>query len=287
MIYRLFSIGVFLAIILFSVNTNAAPRQTEIDGASGKLSILLDIPPEKETVKGPVVVICHGFTSWKDEPLLVAVANDARKAGLPVVRFDFNGHGESGGDFSKMTVTSELDDLKRIMEWIGKQPWGGDFLLVGHSQGGVVSGMACGMYSNIKGAVLLAPAGVLVDDAKSGKIFDAKIDPANPPETIPLFGGTKQLGGCYVRDAQKLPLYETVAKAGSRGVRSICVIHGKADPIVPYSYGQRFCDAASSAAVPCKAEFHLLYGADHGFSQCEKEAAELAVFLLKKIIATE
>ena len=126
-----------------------------------------------------------------------------------------------------------------------------------------------------------------MDDAKSGKIFDAKIDPANPPETIPLFGGTKQLGGCYVRDAQKLPLYETVAKAGSRGVRSICVIHGKADPIVPYSYGQRFCDAASSAAVPCKAEFHLLYGADHGFSQREKEAAELAVFLLKKIIATE
>ena len=270
-----------------AINVNAAPRKTEIDGASGKLSILLDIPPEKETVKGPVVVICHGFTSWKDEPLLVAVANDARKAGLPVVRFDFNGHGESGGDFSKMTVTSELDDLRRVMEWTAKQPWGGDFLLVGHSQGGVVSGMACGMYGGIKGAVLLAPAGVLVDDAKSGKIFDAKIDPANPPETIPLFGGTKQLGGCYVRDAQKLPLYETVAKAGSRGVRSICVIHGKADPIVPYSYGQRFCDAASSAAVPCKAEFHLLYGADHGFSQREKEVAELAVFLLKKIIAAE
>ena len=287
MICRLFSFTVSLAIFLLAVNVNAAPRKTEIDGASGKLSILLDIPPEKETVKGPVVVICHGFTSWKDEPLLVAVANDARKAGFPVVRFDFNGHGESGGDFSKMTVTSELDDLRRVMEWIGKQPWGGDFLLVGHSQGGVVSGMACGMYSNIKGAVLLAPAGVLVDDAKSGKIFDAKIDPANPPETIPLFGGTKQLGGCYVRDAQKLPLYETVAKAGSRGVRSICVIHGKADPIVPYSYGQRFCDAASSAAVPCKAEFHLLYGADHGFSRREKEAAELAVFLLKKIIAAE
>ena len=287
MICRLFSFTVSLAIILLAINVNAAPRKTEIDGASGKLSILLDIPPEKETVKGPVVVICHGFTSWKDEPLLVAVANDARKAGLPVVRFDFNGHGESGGDFSKMTVTSELDDLRRIMEWTAKQPWGGDFLLVGHSQGGVVSGMACGMYGGIKGAVLLAPAGVLVDDAKSGKIFDAKIDPANPPETIPLFGGTKQLGGCYVRDAQKLPLYETVAKAGSRGVRSICVIHGKADPIVPYSYGQRFCDAASSAAIPCKAEFHLLYGADHGFSQREKEVAELAVFLLKKIIATE
>ena len=285
--FKFFSFTLFLAVILLAVNVNAVPRKTEIDGASGKLSILLDIPPEKETVKGPVVVICHGFTSWKDEPLLVAVANDARKAGLPVVRFDFNGHGESGGDFSKMTVTSELDDLKRIMEWIGIQPWGGAFLLVGHSQGGVVSGMACGMYGGIKGAVLLAPAGVLVDDAKSGKIFDAKIDPANPPETIPLFGGTKQLGGCYVRDAQKLPLYETVAKAGSCGVRSLCVIHGSADGVVPYSYGKRFADAASSAAVPCQAEFHLLYGADHGFSRREKEIADLTVFLLKKIIVKE
>ena len=287
MICRFFSLSVFLTILLLAVNANAAPRKTEIDGASGKLSILLDIPPARETVKGPVVIACHGFTSWKGEPLLTAVAEAAYKAGFPVVRFDFNGHGESGGDFSKMTVSSEVDDLRRVLEWAAKQPWGGDFLLVGHSQGGVVSGMACGMYDGIKGAVLLAPAGVLVDDSKSGHIFDARIDPANPPDVIPLFGGAKLLGGCFVRDAQKLPLYETVAKAGSRGVRSICVIHGKADVVVPYSYGQRFADAASSAAVPCKAEFHLLYGANHDFSRREKEAAELTVFLLKKIIATE
>ena len=183
MISRLFS---FLAIILLVTIANAAPRKTEIDGAAGKLSILFDIPPARETVKGPVVILCHGFTSWKGEPLLVAVAEAATKAGFPVVCFDFNGHGESGGDFSKMTVSSEVDDLRRVMEWIAKQPWGGDFLLVGHSQGGVVVGMACGLYDNIKGAVLLAPAGILVDDSKSGRIFDARIDPANPPETIPL-----------------------------------------------------------------------------------------------------
>ncbi|MBR4902344.1 MAG: alpha/beta hydrolase [Victivallales bacterium] len=283
MTFRFFFVTVFLAAILLVPNTNAAPRKTEIDGAAGKLSILLDIPPARETIKGPVVILCHGFTSWKGEPLLVAVAEAATKAGFPVVRFDFNGHGESGGDFSKMTVSSEVDDLRRVMEWAGKQPWGGDFLLVGHSQGGVVVGMACGLYNNIKGAVLLAPAGVLVDDSKSGRIFDARIDPANPPETIPLFGGTRLLGGCYVRDAQKLPLYETVAKAGSRGVHSLCVIHGSADGVVPYSYGKRFTDAASSAAVPCQAEFHLLYGADHGFSQREKEVADLTVFLLKKM----
>ena len=283
MICRFFSLGVSLAIILLATNANAAPRKTEIDGASGKLSILLDVPPARETAKGPVVILCHGFTSWKGEPLLMTVSNAAIKAGFPVVRFDFNGHGESGGDFSKMTVSSEVDDLRRVMEWVGKQPWGGYFLLVGHSQGGVVVGMACGLYNNIKSAVLLAPAGVLVDDSKSGRIFDARIDPANPPETIPLFGGTRLLGGCYVRDAQKLPLYETVAKAGSLGVRSLCVIHGNADGVVPYSYGKRFTDAASSAAIPCKAEFHLLYGADHGFSRREQEVADLTVFLLKKM----
>ena len=285
--FKFFSFTLFLAVILMAANADAVTSKTEIAGAAGKLSILLDIPPARETVKGPVVVACHGFTSWKGEPLLSAVADAAYKAGFPVVRFDFNGHGESGGDFSKMTVSSELDDLRHVLEWAAKQPWGGDFLLVGHSQGGVVSGMACGMYDNIKGAILLAPAGVLVDDSKSGHIFDARIDPANPPDVIPLFGGAKLLGGCFVRDAQKLPLYETVAKAGSRGVHSICVIHGKADVVVPYSYGQRFADAASSATVPCAAEFHLLYDANHDFSRREKEVAELTVFLLKKIIAKE
>ena len=84
MTFRFFFVTVFLAAILLVPNTNAAPRKTEIDGAAGKLSILLDIPPARETIKGPVVILCHGFTSWKGEPLLVAVAEAATKAGFPV-----------------------------------------------------------------------------------------------------------------------------------------------------------------------------------------------------------
>ena len=40
MICRLFSLGVFLAIILLAANANAAAGKTEIDGAAGKLVLV-------------------------------------------------------------------------------------------------------------------------------------------------------------------------------------------------------------------------------------------------------
>lgn len=51
-----------------------------------------------------------------------------------------------------------------------------------------------------------------------------------------LFGGNLKLGANYIRTAVTLPIYETAAKY--RG--AALIIHGNADRVVPYTYGERF-----------------------------------------------
>ena len=60
------------------------------------------------------------------------------------MKFDFNGHGESEGEFSGMTVPNEIEYAKLVYEYVKSLPFVGDIALTGHSQGGVVASMTAG-----------------------------------------------------------------------------------------------------------------------------------------------
>ncbi len=110
-----------------------------------------------------------------------SLAQSITSQGMATVRFDFNGHGRSEGEFKNMTVLNEIDDLKDVIAWAQRQPWVKDISLVGHSQGGVVVSMVSGELGDkeIKAEVLLAAAAVLRDDALSGSTFGSSLDPWN------------------------------------------------------------------------------------------------------------
>ena len=146
------------------------------------------------------------------------------------IRFDFNGHGRSDGLFEQMTVPNEIVDTKHVLEYVEHLDYVNRIALAGHSQGGVVAAMTGGELGNgrIDALVLLAPAGVLRDDALRGNTFGKIYDPKNPPETIELWGGRK-LGGNYIRTATGLPIYETAMHY----TEPTLVIHGESDRTVP------------------------------------------------------
>lgn len=84
------------------------------------------------------VVLCHGFTGNKDEPLLKALAKGLVLAGFRVLRFDFSGNGESEGRFENSHHEKERDDLLCAVEFLRKK--GCESIgLVGHSMGGEVA----------------------------------------------------------------------------------------------------------------------------------------------------
>jgi len=245
-----------------------------LDGDHGKLSAVIQKPDLKPGEKCPMVVFCHGFGGTKYGPLFELVCDSLQKHGIGSIRFDFNGHGESEGKFEDMTVPNEIEDAKRVVAYARSLPYVSKVALVGHSQGGVVASMTAGELKNdIAAVVLMAPAAVLREDAIRGSTFGKQYDPLDPPEYVELFG-TQRLGRNFIKTAFSLPIYETAA--GYQG--PALIIHGNADRIVPYTYGERYHQQWKGS------EYVLQEYFDHGFSQNVYRTTDIASeFLIRTL----
>lgn len=244
-----------------------------IQGSKGKLAAVIQKPVLKQGESCPMAIVMHGFGGRKEGQLLELICDSLQANGIASIRFDFNGHGASEGDFKDMTVLNEIEDAKKVYEYVSALPYVSSVMLAGHSQGGVVASMTAGKLGDkISKVVLLAPAAVLRDDAIRGNTMGVMYDPLDPPEYVQLFGGLK-LGREYIKTAFTLPIYETAA--GYHG--AACIIHGTGDRVVPYTYGERYHQLWQGS------ELDILDGFDHGFSQNVYRAADLASkFMMKK-----
>ncbi len=234
-----------------------------VDGDHGRLKGLIQKPELQQGEKCPMVVFCHGFNGTKDGPLFELVADTLQAHGIASIRFDFNGHGESEGEFKDMTVPNEIIDAKKVVEYVRDLSYVSDLAIVGHSQGGVVASMTAGELSAELGepafrtVVLMAPAAVLRDDAIRGSVMGTTFDPFDPGEYVEMWGGALKLGGNYIRAAFSLPIYETAAKYQGPAL----IIHGNGDRVVPYTYGERFHQIWPKSELVIQEYF------DHGYSQ--------------------
>lgn len=264
------------ALMSAAVQSYAKTEKITIQGSVGKLSAVLQTPDGlAEGEKCPVVILMHGFMGNKDGMLEKLTGDKLAQSGIASIKFDFNGHGESEGPFSGMTVPNEIEDAKLVYEYVKSLPFAGSVAMTGHSQGGVVASMTAGDLGvdNIKCVVLLAPAAVLRDDAIRGSTMGARYNPLDPPEFVQLFGDMK-LGREYIKTAFSLPIYETAQKYTGPA----CIIHGTGDQVVPYTYGERY------HSIWPGSELHILHAADHMFSKDMQKVVDLTVdFLVKNL----
>lgn len=264
-----------LMMFIMPFTTSAQSQNISIDGDHGKLSAVLQTPDGKE--KFPLVIICHGFTGNKNSLLLTDLANQLEARGIASIRFDFNGHGASEGDFQDMTLLNEIVDAKKVYDYARGLPNVTTISIAGHSQGGVVASMLAGELGakKINRVVLLAPAAVLRDDAIRGNLFGVHYDASNPPEYVEISnnGNSWRIGRNYILTAQTLPIYETAEKFTGPAL----MIHGTGDVVVPYTYSLSYKKIYKNGTV------ELLDGDDHGFNDDKSRAARIAVeFLAQK-----
>lgn len=256
-----------------TLGMNAQSSDTlRIQGSVGELYTIVQKPKMKAKQKLPVVIICHGFGSDCNRPLLRAIASDVVEQGMIAIRFDFNGCGKSDGEFQNMTVLNEIDDLKHVIDWARHQSWTENISLVGHSQGGVVVSMTAGELGDkeIKCEALLAAAAVLRDDAIRGTTQGANYDPYNLQGDyveLPrrMDGQSLKVGKNYIQTAMTLPIYETAANYEG----PVLIIHGTHDRIVPYTYSERYHEKLKNS------ELQLVSDEDHTFTQTYLQTALL------------
>ena len=266
---------VFAVMIVFMCLVSSAAYSETIsltlDGSKGKLSAEIQKPALKSGEKCRMVMLLHGFTGSKSNRPLTDIADALEARGIASIRFDFNGHGQSEGAFSEMTVLNEIDDARKVYDYVKALDYVDGVSIAGHSQGGVVTSMLAGQlgHENVKSIVLLAPAAVLRDDALRGNVFGVAFDAGNPPETVKIMGQF-EMGRDYVLTAQTLQIYPTAEKFTG----PVCLIHGTADRIVPYTYSEHYHRLYENSGLD------LIDGADHGFTGFEGEAARIAVDFL-------
>jgi len=100
-----------------------------------------------------------GFKSTMDGTKATALAEWARERGTACVRFDYSGHGLSGGTFADGTITTWLADARAVLDQVTDGPQ----VLVGSSMGGWLALLLATTLrkagdDRIRGLVLIAPA---------------------------------------------------------------------------------------------------------------------------------
>jgi hypothetical protein len=90
------------------------PERLRFPGVTGAHLAGVFHPPAPtdpgRAARGSLLVV-HCFTCSKDLHTMSRLARGLAGAGFAVLRFDFTGLGESGGDFSATTLSTNLGDL--------------------------------------------------------------------------------------------------------------------------------------------------------------------------------
>ena len=121
--------------------------------------------------KKPPVIISHGFTNTQKNTEDYAAQFAAW--GYTAYTFDFVGgapRNQSSGRMSDMSVMTEKEDLFAVLDYVLKENGADKAILMGCSQGGLVSALAAGEKpSMVDKLILFYPALCIPDDARSGK----------------------------------------------------------------------------------------------------------------------
>ena len=240
-------------------------KVTFTGGGDAALAARLELPEGAEP--RAYAIFAHCFTCGKDAVAASRIARALTDHGIAVLRFDFTGLGQSGGDFGNTGFSSNVDDLVAAADYL-RAEHAGPSLLVGHSLGGA--------------AVLAARH--RIPEVRAVAVIGAPADPSHIAhllgdvrDTIEREGeATVSLGGrefCVRRsllaDIANQPQAERI-----RGLKAaLLVMHAPQDETVGIDNARQIFDTARHPK-----SFVALDGADHLLSR--RPDAEYAASVL-------
>jgi len=84
------------------------------------------------------VLFAHGFSIGKDLKPVRTISKTLVEEGYGMMRFDFTGLGESGGNFSDTNFSSNCEDLRQAAAFL-RENYEAPCVLIGHSFGGTAA----------------------------------------------------------------------------------------------------------------------------------------------------
>ena len=223
-----------------------------------------------ELPDGPVrgyALFAQCFTCTKNSLAAVRIARALAARGIGVLRFDFAGLGESGGDFADTSFTSNIADLvgaAAAMDAAGMAP----SLLIGHSLGGTAALTAAGELASIKAVATIAAP---FEPGHVRRLFADRLDDIAREGKVELSVGGRPLGlgRTFVDDLATHDMETRIRNLE----RPLLILHAPGDEQVAVDNAASIFQAARHPK-----SFVSLDGADHLLTR--REDAEYAAELI-------
>ncbi len=214
------------------------------------------------------LLLTHCFTCGKDLPLYRGLAAGLAERGFPTLRFDLTGLGQSEGDFSRTTLETNVEDVRRALAELRAQ-LGEPLGAIGHSLGGTATLLAAPTLPSLAAlAVLASPAEPAGLERRLGRDVRAEAE-AQGSAAIEVGGRPFRVGRELLDSLHGLGLGARLAALG----RPLLFLHGTLDHTVPIEDSE----ALFAAAAQPKG-FEPLVGADHLLGR--RQDVEAAVEIL-------
>jgi len=198
------------------------------------------------------VLFAHGFSIGKDLKPVRTISKTLVENGYGMMRFDFTGLGESGGNFEDTNFTSNCEDIRKAAEYLSEHHHA-PCVLIGHSFGGTAS---LKVADEIPGCKAVATIGSPCDTKHIVHQFADKIEEIHEEgEAKVLLGGRPFIiKEQFLDDVANQNIAEQITELD----RALMVFHSPQDRVVSI-------DNASHIYVKAKhpKSFVSLDGADH------------------------
>jgi pimeloyl-ACP methyl ester carboxylesterase len=188
-----------------------------------------------------MVVIAHGLTANKDDPKVVALAEELVAAGYGVVTYDSRGHGQSGG-FCTLGKLEPLD-VAAVVDWSRSRSRAGRIVLVGASMGAVGVLAYAAEDPRLAGVVTVSSPGEWRLSLTFRSLVTAWLARTGPGRRFAERKMNVRIAPWASPDAAPLHLSAVPCP--------VVVIHGDRDPIIPRrsSLAGRFVEGARRELV--------------------------------------
>ncbi len=184
-----------------------------------------------------MVIICHGFIGNRIgvNRLFFKAAKKLSAAGYGVLRFDYQGCGESTGDYGDNTMPAFVQQTIRMIDYVV----GLDFvdpnqiILIGHSLGGATASLTAAFDKRVKKLILWAAVGYPFEDI-------TRIVGTEVYQNICKYGTTDYLGfelkDTFFRGLRMLYPFEHCQQYE----HDVLILHGKQDEDIPMEYAYKY-----------------------------------------------
>lgn len=212
---------------------------------------------------GPTVIFMGGYASARKSVKGTALMRWARDAGRSFIRFDYSGHGDSGGRFEDATLGLWRDEALTMIDRVAPS---GPVILVGSSMGGWIALLAALARKERVGGIITVACGA--------DFTEEILRPFLPPFAIKELS---EKGVVYRPGTNDLPATALTARFLEEAREHLLLhapiqiecparlFHGDRDADVPWTISQRVLEKLTAK----DATLTLVKGGDHRLSSPE------------------